>query len=437
MEKTEEKSPAEAPPPPEDTSPSWSPTTKLVVGIGLMALFAGIFIQFQTILAPVTMALVTAYLLFPLVDWLSNRTFLSWRGATNLTYIILLLLLISSLTASGVAIANQFSNLINIIETFLLDLPTMIDDFVGSNPVIVVPIINYQINISEYIRNLNIDFLAVSEQALSVIQPALGQAGTILTKVATSAVSTLGWGGFILVVAYMITGEARQGRKYLKRELEGMTYDIGRMTRELGYIWNAFLRGQMLVFFLSSTTMFILMSILGVRYALGLAILSGFARFVPYIGQFFSTIVNALVAFFLAEGNYLGMEALPYMILVVALAFVHDQIYDSLVIPKLIGFVLGVHPALVLITALILTRWIGVLGLLLAAPILASFQMITSYIIRKMMDQDPWPDAEVIPPTLAEQIVSILLPIWKRLTSILEVVSKFFKNLFTRTKNHE
>lgn len=434
MEKTEEKLPAEAPPPPEDTSPSWSSTTKLVVGIGLIALFAGIFIQFQTILAPVTMALVTAYLLFPLVEWLSNRTFLSWRGATNLTYIILLLLLVSSLTASGVAIANQFSNLIDIIQTFLLDLPTMIDDFVASNPVIVVPIINYQINISDYIRNLNIDFLAVSEQALSVIQPALGQAGTILTKVATSAVSIFGWGGFVLVVAYMITGEARQGRKYLKRELQGMTYDIGRMTRELGYIWNAFLRGQMLVFFLASTTMFILMSILGVRYALGLAILSGFARFVPYIGQFFSTTVNALVAFFLAEGNYLGMEALPYMLLVVALAFIHDQIYDSLVIPKLIGFVLGVHPALVLITALILTRWIGVLGLLLAAPILASFQMITSYIIRKMMDQSPWPDAEVIPPTLAKQIVSILLPIWKRLRSIFEVVAKFFKKLFTRTK---
>ncbi|HKJ26846.1 MAG TPA: AI-2E family transporter, partial [Anaerolineales bacterium] len=335
---------------------------------------------------------------------------------------------------SGVALVNQFANLIDIIDTFLQDLPTIVEDFIASDPIIVVPIIGYQIDIVENIRNLNIDLLAISEQALTVVQPALGQAGGVLTRVATSAVSVLGWGGFILAVAYMITGEARQGSKFLKRELSGLTYDIGRMTRELGYLWNAFLRGQMLVFLSASTTMFILMSVLGVRYALGLAILSGFARFVPYVGQFFSTIINALVAFFLAEGNYLGLDPLPYMLLVVILAFVHDQIYDSLVIPKLIGYVLGVHPALVLITALMLTSWIGVLGVILAAPILASFQLIASYVIRKMMDLDPWPDVEVIPPTLGEQIVSILKPVWEKIKQAKDWIVNVFQKLIARFK---
>jgi len=186
-----------------------------------------------------------------------------------------------------------------------------------------------------------------------------------------------------------------------------MSYDIGRMTRELTYVWDAFLRGQIFVFLLSSGTMFILMNILGVRYALGLAILAGFARFVPYVGQYVSAIVNALVAYFLAEGNYLGIDPIPYMLLVVGIAFVHDQIYDSLVIPRLIGNFLGVHPAFVLITAFIITSWIGVLGLLVAAPVLSSAQILLRYVIRKLQDQDPWPDPEEPPPTLGAQFRTI------------------------------
>jgi predicted PurR-regulated permease PerM len=374
------------------------------------------------------MSLILSYLLYPLVEDLSKNTFLSWRGSTNLIFFLLLVLLLSSLTASGVAIVNQFENLINIIQTFLTDLPDTVNNFIATDPVFVVPIIDYQINIAEYIQSLNIDLTAITEQVLSAVQPALGQAGTILTKVATSALNVLGWGGFILAVAYLTLGEAKQQSKLLQRELFSLSEDFARFSREISYIWNAFLRGQLLVFFLSSTTMFILMSILGMRYALGLAVLAGFARFIPYVGQVLSGIVNALVAYFLAEGNYFGLPAFQYMLLVVGLAFLHDQVYDSLIIPRLIGIVLGVHPALVLITALIATRWIGVLGLLLAAPMLASFQLVGKYVIRKMLDQSPWPDEEIEPPTLKEQFQDIFNTSWTEIRKAGQRIGQFFKN---------
>lgn len=416
----------------EEGSPFWSTNTKLIVGVALVAIAGGLLAQLRPILTPVAMALITSYLLYPLVEGLSEGTFLSWRGATNLIFLLLLIFLLSSLTASGVAIVNQFENLIGIVETFLVDLPNTIEEFLNMEPVLIIPIINYEIDLADYVRSLNIDLLAISEQALSAIQPVLGQAGGILTRVATSAFSVLGWGGFVLAVAYLTLGEAKQGSKFLRRELESMSIDIARMSRELGYIWNAFLRGQVLVFLMSATTMFILMSILGVRYALGLAILAGFARFIPYVGQVISAVVTALVAFFLAEGNYLGLEAFPYMLLVVGLAFLHDQIYDSLVFPRLIGFVLGVHPALVLIVAIIATRWIGLLGLLLAAPVLASFQLVFGYVIRKMLDQDPWPDPEVKPPTLKEQFRDIFISVRERVVRIARSVAAFFRRLYTK-----
>jgi len=416
----------------DQISPYWSTNAKLVVGISMVALAAVLLTQIRPILTPLIMALILSYLLYPMIVGLEKSTFLSWRGSVNVIFVILLVLLLSSLTVSIVAIVNQFQNLIVLVDTFLNDLPTLIEDFLRSDAVIQIPIINYDLDISEYIRTLNIDLLAVSEQVLSAVQPILSQAGSILTRFATSALNTFGWGGFILVVAYLSLGEVKQGRKFLKKELEGLSYDIGRMTRELGYIWNAFLRGQVLVFFMSATTMFILLSILGVRYALGLAIVAGIGRFVPYIGQGLSAIVNALVAFFLAEGNYLGLEALPYMFLVVIIALVHDQIYDSLVIPRLIGMVLGVHPALVLIVAIIIARWIGVLGLLVAAPVLASFQLLTSYLIRKLLDQDPWPDAEIQPPTLNQQVRQFSTSLRNWAAGFFSKITAGIKNLLTK-----
>jgi predicted PurR-regulated permease PerM len=413
-------------------SPYWSTNAKLVVGMTLVALAAGLLIQIRPLLTPLVLAVILSYLLYPMINSLEKKTFLSWRGSTNVIFIILLVLLITSLTVSVVAIVNQFQNLIKVIDAFLNDLPTMVQDFISNGAVIQIPIIDYQIDIADYFRNLNIDLLGASEQVLSAVQPILSQAGSILTKVATSAISTLGWGGFILVVAYLSLGEVKQGRNFLKNELEGMSYDIGRMTRELGHIWNAFLRGQMLVFFLSTITMLILMSILGVRYALGLAIVAGMGRFVPYVGQGLSAILNAVVAYFLAESNYLGMDAFPYMLLVVGLALLHDQIYDSLVIPRLIGNVLGVHPALVLIVAIIATRWIGVLGLLVAAPVLASFQLVTSYVIRKLLDQDPWPESEIQPPTLGKQIRDISSSIKSQAEKLFSRLSGGIKNLFDK-----
>lgn len=419
---------------PEDESPSWSTNTKLIVGIALVALAAGLLIQFRPLFTPLAFAVILSYLLYPVVEWFSEKTFFSWRGATNIVFLFLLVLVLSSLTASGVAIVNQFENLIDIIETFLLDLPNTIEMFLNSDPVLVIPLLDFRFNIAEYVDTLNIDLLSISEQALSVIQPALGQAGGILTRIATSAFSVLGWTFFVLAVSYLTLGESRQGRKFLKRELDALSYDIGRMTRELSYIWDAFLRGQVLVFLLSSFTMFILLSILGVRYALGLALLAGFARFVPYVGQYVSAIVNALVAFFLAEGNYFGLEPFYYMLLVVGLAFLHDQIYDSLVSPQLIGYVLGVHPALVLIVALIAVRWIGVLGLLLAAPVLSSFQLVLGYVVRKMLDQESWPEPETPPATLREQFKSIFLTIQDGAQKIIAWIKGLFNRITERIK---
>jgi hypothetical protein len=52
----------------------------------------------------------------------------------------------------------------------------------------------------------------------------------------------------------------------------------------------------------------------------------------------------------------------------------------------------------VLIAAIIAANLIGIIGLVLAAPVLATLRLISRYVSRKMFDLDPWPEGEMRPP---------------------------------------
>jgi predicted PurR-regulated permease PerM len=127
-----------------------------------------------------------------------------------------------------------------------------------------------------------------------------------------------------------------------------------------------------------------------VRYSLAIAILAGLGRFVPYIGPLVVWIVLALVTLFQGS-NFFGMVSYQYTLLVLALAILLDQIIDNYINPRFLGRALGVHPAAVLVAALVAANLIGVIGLLLAAPVLATLKLLAGYLIRKMFDLDPWP----------------------------------------------
>jgi predicted PurR-regulated permease PerM len=379
-----------------DRSPKWGTTTKLVIGLTLVAIAGALLVQFKAIIGPLIISFILSFLLYPVAVFLDQRTRLSYRASVNIIFLVLFILLSGFLTATGLAIVNQLQNLISVVQRFLTDLPGIVETFLTEGYVFTIPLFDYSFDLGEYVSQLNIDVLALSEQVLSVAQPFLGQAGGVLGTVATSALNTLVLTGFVIIISYFTLAEARQGVAALKGiELPGHAYDVRRIGRELNRIWNAFLRGQFLIFLVSVLAYLVLLSILGVRNTLGLAFLAGLAKFVPYIGPILTGFTTGIVAFFQVGGNYFGLEQFTYALIVVIAAVLLDQLFDGLVTPRILGTTLGVHPAAVLVTAIIAARVIGFVGLLLAAPVLASLQLLARYTILKMLDQDPWPDPEI------------------------------------------
>ncbi len=372
---------------PEHSSPSWGPTTKLVVALTLAAIIIGLVIQFHGIIAPLLMALVLAYLLNPVAGFLQRTMRLSWSLSVSLIYLLLFLIVIGILTLGGVGLVQQIESLVSIVRSSLTLLPDYIENLSGK-----------AFQFGPFALDFtHLDMRSLSTQLLGIIQPVLGSTGTLVGAMAASAAQFLGWALFVLLISYFVLAESGDVRGALiPVSIPGYADDIRRLGAELSRIWNAFLRGQILVFLLATLTYLMVLSVLGVHYALGIAFLAGIARFVPYVGNLVSWTTLALVAYFQAP-SWLGLSPVSYAILCVACAILIDQIFDNFVTPRIISQALQVHPAAVLIAALVFANLLGLLGVVVAAPILATVALFWRYLTRKMLDINPWPEGEFTP----------------------------------------
>ena len=371
-----------------DISPRWNASIKLVVALTLVAIVAGLLIKFQGVLPPLIIVIILAYLFNPAADFISRRLHIPWTISVTLVYAMVVLVLLGLLTLGGVGVVQQVQNLITLIQNSIQNIPAMLQDISGRE----IPIGPFTLDLRK------VDLSVLGNQLIGIIEPMLGSTGAMVGTIASGAVNFLGWTVFVLLVSYFVLAESDGlWRGILQFNIPGYEHDITHLGRQLAHIWNAFLRGQIIVMALAAAIYTVMLSLMGVSYALGLALLAGLARFVPYVGPFILWTILWLVSYF--QGYKLfGLTPWVYALIVVALAWMIDMITDNIVMPRIMASALKVHPAAVLVAAIVGLDLLGILGVIIAAPMLATFQLAGRYFTRKLFDLDPWEGLEEMPP---------------------------------------
>ncbi len=384
---------------PNQTSPSWGTNMKLVVALTIIVIVGALLVKFQFIITPLLIALMLAYLLHPVASFFQNKLHFSWNASVSVIYLIIILLLLGLLTLGGVGLVQQVQSLVSIVQEAVTNLPQIIEKLSGQ----IYQLGPFKIDLRA------LDLKALSSQLLGMVQPLLNSTGTLVSSLAGSAANFLGWALFVILVSYFVLAESGGLRDSMFAiDIPGYTQDIERITRDLGRIWNAFLRGQIIIFFLAVAVYSVVLSVLGVRYAISLAFLAGLARFVPYVGPAFNWTILVLVSYFQVYKLF-GLSSFYYTLLVLVTALIIDQIFDNLISPRILSAALKVHPAAVLVAAIVAANLFGILGVVVAAPTLATATLLWKYIMRKMLDINSWPEEEPAqpPPPAARLLVSI------------------------------
>jgi predicted PurR-regulated permease PerM len=102
----------------------------------------------------------------------------------------------------------------------------------------------------------------------------------------------------------------------------------------------------------------------------------------------------ALIVLFQSQSSWLGMHMSPFwffVLIAILYTFIY-QVENYYLVPRIIGHHLKLHPLVVILGVLAGASVAGILGIILAAPILATSRLVLLYIYRKLTDQPPFPD---------------------------------------------
>lgn len=242
------------------------------------------------------------------------------------------------------------------------------------------------LNLPDYIdqaQRLFIVFQKSQSQELSqTLQKALELAGEKLGSLASgffpalrSIFGRLFYTIFVVVISFYLVLQGPHLKRDFLRLMPGRYQErVSRLTNRVQKKLRRWLYGQLFLCFVVGVMTFIGLYVMGVRYALFLAIIAGALEVVPSIGPVLSVIPAALLAFFQS----------PILALLVILFYVGvQQLENHLIVPQVMRRAVGLNPILVIIALLVGLELGGILGALLAVPLFAAVGELIQELMRK------------------------------------------------------
>ncbi|MEM8548732.1 MAG: AI-2E family transporter, partial [Pseudomonadota bacterium] len=155
------------------------------------------------------------------------------------------------------------------------------------------------------------------------------------------------------------------------------------LARETDETLAAFLRGQLLVMMALATMYTLGLSLIGLKFALAIGVVSGLVSFVPYLGLFFGIGLAGITALNAPDGG------LILVALVVAVFSIAQFVEGSVITPKFVGDRIGLHPVLVIFAVMAFGQLFGFFGILLALPAAAIIAVFVRYAYREYLREHP------------------------------------------------
>jgi predicted PurR-regulated permease PerM len=341
--------------------------------MALFLLVGGMIWAARKVLLPYVLGLVLAYLLLPLVNWLDRHMparLHKWRVARPLaivlTYLFLLLIVAGVVAFLVPIVVEQVSVLVQNWPT----LASQVQDW-GTR------------GWGWYNENIPADWRETIEINLkNLIEDGLKAFRDGLVATVGTVFSTMSFVLGLVVIPFWLFYILQDEQKVkdgvlgaLPRQLRADVWCMARLTDD---VLSAYIRGQLLLCFFVGTMATIALSIIGVPFALVLGLVAGIFEALPYVGPILGAIPAVLVA----------LLSDPVSAIWAGLAFFAIQQVENLIlVPRISGQSVKLHPALVMVVLVVGNELAGLWGMLIAVPVAAVIRDIFKYLYLRFLDE--------------------------------------------------
>ena len=316
----------------------------------------------RQILAPFIIAMIFAFVFNPLINLFSKYLKMPRITSILLVYIILIGSVGFGISILTDSIVKEFESLTKAFSSFVMSAK----DNTSNLPIWIKPYaIAYfeDLNKNEVIQKISISSIPFFSVALSGIVN-------------------------VLIFLFATFFFLKDNKKMISRSIQFLPVGYQKNAKEL-LVWinsilSSYLRGQLILVVSLIFMLSIGFHILGVKYALSLAVLSGILGIIPFIGTLFSIVFGAVVTVMTGGIHNFQLGTLETVIVFIATFYAAQLIQDYVIAPFVIGRVTKLHPLVILFSVIVGGQIYGILGILLAVPIVAVLKIILEFSSEKI-----------------------------------------------------
>ena len=351
-----------------------------IVGGYLAKWLGGLF----TLLLPLIFGLMIAYLMDPLVGFYADKCVpIEWRfhrkGKAR------------SEDGRGFATTLAFITFIAFIGLVVLLISFNVQDVMGAlkEQKLTETFQSYFKSFEDMLENVDqmantIPFLEGNIEIVGKIYGWLEQFLASLGDKMIAFITNLGTQLFSLALGFVIAFYALKDKKKLlviwrrfvalivPRRIQSEVMDIG---RDVDYVFSGYIRGQIIDAVIMATLISIALTLIRLDFAIIIGIISGIFNLIPYFGPIVGFVLAGLVGFISGEPQ----KGIYAVIAVMAL----QQLDGWVIVPKVMGETVKLHPIVVLLVIIVGGQLFGLVGFLLAVPVTGFIRLL---IIRYMGD---------------------------------------------------
>jgi predicted PurR-regulated permease PerM len=320
------------------------------------------------VLMPFVAAALFAYLADPVVDRLER-----WMGrgfAVTLVFLVVTLVLTIILLILVPFVERQ-------IGSFLTQLPIWLDWFQTR----ATPWLETRFGISPDI----LDTQKILDALRENWKEAGGFAATVLGRVSKSGMAVVGWVlnlVMIPVVAFYLLRDwdvlVARIHALIPRSVEPV---VTRLARESDDVLGAFLRGQLSVMVVLGSFYGIGLWSVGVSVGPLIGMIAGLISFVPYLGAITGVVIGVIAAL-------VQYQDWTHVLLVLGVFAIGQTLEGYVLVPRLVGEKIGLHPVAVIFAVLAGGELFGFLGVLLALPVASVVVVVLRYVHERYTESE-------------------------------------------------
>jgi len=343
------------------------------IGLGILLIFLIVYVGsqiewvfyplaviFQTLFIPIILAGFFYYLLRPVVKFFNKK--LSATLSVLLVYFVLICLVIGFLVIMGPVLKKQFYGLINSMPSIITEIQKRLTNIQKMDI--------FQLEQLAEVLDLEHLFLELGDLVNRLVSYFAGNISNIIGQLANTVLSLV---IVPFILFYLLRDGDRLGESIINLFKEEKRELARSILSDIDQTLSAYIQGHGLVCLGVGLLCYIAFLVIGLDYALLLAVIAGVTEIIPYFGPWLGSIPAVIVGLFQSMGK---------AVIVIIVIIIVQQIESNFITPQIIGKKMKMHPIVIMLLILLAGKLAGLIGMIMVVPLYAVSRVVVNYVIK-------------------------------------------------------